>query len=101
MIILRDANLTTDQFDYDPRAKRFVAEASEIGFCDFHRIYDDACDVGLAIRSDRTGQTATFYLSDEKLDADGDVQVWVLKPIAECLRKQPQLAGVEVHILND
>lgn len=40
----------------------------------FERIYDDACDVGFAIRS-QTGNVKTFYLYTQSGN-DGNIDYW-------------------------
>lgn len=67
----------------------------------FARIYDDACDVGFQIVSERTSQVATFYLTDTQRDAEGDIQMWALRPIPETERAMPQLKGSVINIFND
>ena len=57
---------------------KLVTEASDIGFR-LQQVFDDACDVGMAIRSHHTGKVITFVLHhEEKLD--GDVVAWHLVP---------------------
>jgi hypothetical protein len=77
-----------------------VAEASDLRYNAPHRIYDDACDVGIAIRSDRTGKLVRFYLS--KIDvANEDVAGWWFDPISEDARRVPGSSSVRVLIIND
>lgn len=96
---------STQQFYFDTPTKHFVTEASELsqgGRIDmFHRIYDDAMDVGLVLVSHRTGREATYYLHEEKRNSDRDLMVWILLPTPQTLRKMPEVAGTEIHILND
>jgi hypothetical protein len=67
----------------------------------FAPIYDDACDVGFQIVSDKTSRVATFYLSHTERDREGDIQVWTLRPIPETEREMPQLKGSVINIFND
>lgn len=81
--------------------KTLVAEHSDLGNPNlYNRIYDDACDVGIALYSPKTGKTVIWYLADE-IKREGDLEVWVFRPIAEHVYRHPVLAGWEVHILND
>lgn len=81
--------------------KTLVAEHSDLGSPNlFNPIYDDACDVGIALYSPKTGKTITWSES-EPVIRDGEVCVWVFTPVPEDVRKHPQLKGWEVHILND
>lgn len=66
------------------------------------RLYDDACDVGISVKSAKTGRVVTYYLSDEERDASGeDIAGWYFKPIAEDVRRCPECANTEVLIIND
>jgi hypothetical protein len=81
--------------------KTLVAEHSSLGNPRLnHYIYDDACDVGIALYSPKTGHTITWYES-QPVFRDGELCVWIFKPLPEDVRKHPQLEGWEVHILND
>lgn len=80
-----------------------VVEASDLGLkpgFKFEQIYDDACDVGLTMKSHVTGREITFFLQEEIRSAD-ELQGWQLKPIPELIRKHPQLAGLTLIIFND
>lgn len=79
----------------------FVAEASTLGYSGPQRIYDDACDVGIAIRSVKTGTVVRYYLaSEDALDAD-DTAGWRFLPIAEDERRVAACRGTTVLIIND
>jgi hypothetical protein len=80
-----------------------VSEASVIGYHGPLQIYDDACDVGIAVRSHKTGRTLRFYLSTEDRDDSGEnVAGWWFKMIPEdrC-RLSSQCREVDVLIIND
>lgn len=68
-----------------------------------NRIYDDACDCGIAIE----GKTDTtwWYLveNDEFKDPEYSLGVrgWRFKPIPEHVRKHPLLKGMSVVVFND
>lgn len=40
------------------------------------RMYHDAADVGLAVRSHKSGVVKRFYLAAENKDREGDVRYW-------------------------
>lgn len=96
-----------DKFSYDNGDCVFVAEASTLGFTAargggeamLRRIYDDACDVGIAIRG--RNDVVWFYLESEDRDREGDVAGWRFKPIAEHVRRYPAIAGTSVLVIND
>lgn len=59
------------------------------------RVWDDACDVGIVIRSHHTGREERFYLEREET-RDGDTLAWHFLPI------DPRKVAVKsVVIFND
>ena len=79
-----------------------VCEASDIGLRRFEPLYDDACDVGIALVNPRSGNVTRWHLAETMTDpAEGEVLGWLLKPTTETVRKQPELAGYEFRIIND
>jgi hypothetical protein len=66
------------------------------------RLYDDACDVGLALRNPRTGNVTRWHMLDEIRDPrENELLGWMLAPTHETLRKQPELQGYQLNIVND
>jgi hypothetical protein len=99
------ATYSSDKFIWNSQTKQLTTFASDLGSLqsgapEFHRLYSDACDVGIDIVSAKTGTIATFYLGEAEY-RDGDLQFWPLFPTSETLKKQPQLAGSKVVIFND
>jgi hypothetical protein len=92
MAVICGTTVNTRQLTWDAGRRWFIAEASELP--EPGRVWDDACDVGYRLISHRTGRSVVFALSDTRRDGDGDVQVWVFKPIAGD-------ATMELHVLND
>lgn len=73
-----------------------VAEASDLGGrFGLERIYDDACDVGIAIQSHHTNRIEWFYL-DKREERDGEVLAWEFKPVSAGLH-----GAQKVVIFND
>jgi hypothetical protein len=65
-------------------------------------VYDDACDAGFKIVSDKTGKEATFAQSGTKHSRSGDeVMAWTYEPTRDTLRKIPQLKGWTITLIND
>ncbi len=101
MARLKLTPLALSRFHYDKVRKLLSAEASDFGPARegqwwLQRIYDDACDVGIAVHNKDTGRTEVFYLHDVKEDGEGDIQAWSFRPLNE------KLATVkEVIIFND
>lgn len=102
------SKLSTDQatfelssFDYVKETKTLVAEASTIQLNGFMRLYDDACDYGIAIRSHHTGHVARFAVTKINKDREGDIQSWTLQMTPESCRANPGREDVVVTIFND
>lgn len=96
MAIICNTTLSTRHFTYDPDKRWFIAEASDLRDApDISRVYDDACDEGFFLESQRTERRILFVFHEAKCDADNDVTAWIFKPVHG---HDPQF---EVHILND
>ena len=95
---------STEGMSHSPALKLLVVEASMMrlrpGF-QFDRLYDDACDEGLALWSHKTGVVTTWYLEMTSTDLEHEVQYWLLKPTSESIYKVPALAGYALKIFND
>jgi hypothetical protein len=92
MAVMCNANVPTERLTWDGKRKWFVAEASELPAPE--RVWDDACDVGYRLISHRTGKAEVFYLAAVQRDADGDIQVWIYRPVN-------RRVVAEFHVLND
>lgn len=90
-------------FTFDKEHRMLVAEASDFGpghrFPSLmYQLYDDACDIGIAIKSHLTGKTEVFAWDESQgrdNDYTGGYAVWVFKPINKLANTN------EVHVLND
>jgi hypothetical protein len=78
-------------------AVTLVAEASDLRYRRPRQIYDDACDVGIAIQGNRW--LVRFYLCADEQDSDGDTAGWYFRPIPEDARRCSP--DVRVLIIND
>lgn len=105
MAMMHGPTFSHREFMFDKERNQFSAEMSMLSSGStievLGRIYDDAADIGLTIRSERTGQHATYYLHGTVKDDEGDIQYWELWPTTETLRQNPQLSGTKVVIFND
>jgi len=56
-----------------------VTDISDLGpnYNLFQKIYDDACDVGFAIESEKTGKVVEFYFDSEVVDPEGCIDAYV------------------------
>jgi hypothetical protein len=95
--------LSSNEFTWSKESKSFSAEMSDFRGVDrdlFQRIYDDACDTGFAMYSERTGTTETFYFSKEIFSGRGEdreLAGWEFLP----LNKELADLGIKVVIFND
>jgi hypothetical protein len=96
---LIDNAFSSDLFTF--KDNTFIAEASDLnGLNTMQKIYDDAEDIGFAIRSKSTGTVIKFYFSKVHHDPDGDVTHWSYLPTPDHCR-QPEIAKLKVTIFND
>lgn len=87
--------ISTKYFTWDRERMMFVAEASDLkGFDLFSTVFDDACDEGFTLVSEKTGREITVTYHETIRDSDSDVLVEIYKPY-----KSP--FEFTVHVLND
>ena len=80
-VINQSTAFPSESFHWDAAKRIFSEEASTLQFHNVVRLFDDACDEGILIRSTRSGKVEAFYLAETKRDADGDVTVWKFQPV--------------------
>lgn len=80
-----------------------VAERSDFGRSPQldQPLYDDAVDVGFAIRNPETRNVTRWYLAEVKHDGDDGITAWVYRATPETLNTVPALAGWETVLFND
>lgn len=96
----------SNHFTYDKETKTLIAESSDLLGNHFQRLYDDACDVGIAIQSVKTQKVVTYYLHktvkpEGREFCVGEVVAWEYLPTTESIRQVPECAGTSVTIFND
>lgn len=80
------------------------AEASDMENRHLQPLYDDACDVGFAIKSDKTGEVVTYVMETPVYDIgeeERELLGWRYVPTAESIRKVPACANTKAVIYND
>lgn len=94
-MILKPSPISSDNFSF--RNLTFTAESSELPRSfNLGRVYDDACDEGFTIVSERTGRSAVFALEKSIMDPSGeDVLGW------EFVCVTPNLRNLKTVIYND
>ena|ERR1700722_15518214 len=91
--------LPLDKFLYSSKDQSLSAEMSDFGPAReghwwLQRIYSDACDIGIAIRSHYTNKVEIFYLEREEV-REGDLLAMYFKPLSKSCRVK------SVVIFND
>ncbi len=90
------------QLSVNTMNKVLTAEHSDMGNIPLlSQLYDDACDVGLAMLNTQTGVTTRWHLLRKEKDNKGDLQVTIFAPCCETLRMHRNLEGWTFHVLND
>lgn len=95
MSLLKPCPIFTDAFHYDGATNTFTAEAS--GLPRMGRVYDDACDVGYTLISERTGREVVFVVTHEERDREGELLWTDLTPA----RPTPGHSCGTVRVYND
>lgn len=101
MAILRsmvDFAIPSSLFSF--KDNKFSAFASDLtGHELMRQIYDDACDVGFAIKSDKSGQIVKFHHAETFRNADNDITHWTFNITPDHARN-PELAKLSVVVFN-
>ena len=95
---------SSNQFTYVSEKKVFVADASDLDNRHLEKIYDDACDVGFAMKSEKTGKVITFVMESPfhtQTDDERELAGWHYVPTSESFRNVPECQGMEAKIFND
>lgn len=78
--LLATPAVRSSQFTWDATTRTFSAEHSDLGNVRFGRVYADACDTGFTVIG-RNDERIPLVVTDEKRDAEGDLQFWTLRPV--------------------
>jgi len=94
--------VSREVFSYNALSKTLVTEISNFDSeFRFDQLYDDACDVGLAVPTRDGCGVVYFFVAGEVRDAEGDIGMWNLEPCTESVRKHPTVEGVKMIVFND
>jgi hypothetical protein len=82
--------------------KKLIVDITDLNRPTMGRLYDDACDIGFAIRSER-GNLVHFYKGEEVSESadENEIDYWICYPCAEDVRRFPGLEGWKVILVND
>jgi hypothetical protein len=92
------------QFTYDRVKRVLIGEASDMDNRHLERLYDDACDVGFAVKSENTGKVITFVMQSPFYHGNGEdreLAGWHYVPTSESFRNVPECQGMIATIFND
>jgi hypothetical protein len=64
-------------------------------------LYDDACDVGFAVKSSQSGEVVTFHMVNVMKDGEGEVTGWEYELTDESARKYPECGRMTAKVFND
>lgn len=93
-MILKPTPISSSMFTF--KNNTFVAEASDFGRnLRLGRVYDDACDEGFTIISEKTGKGAVFAFYSHEEDGEGDLVSYIFKCVT------PGLTHLKAVIFND
>lgn len=92
----------SSHFTHVAAKKVLVTELSDLGRSfSMKPLYDDACDVGLTLINERTGNVTRWYFAQDVVDADGDLMHIELRPTHESVATNPAIDGYTMLLLND
>lgn len=97
-MLLTPSKVSSSLFSF--KDDKFVAEVSELGKTlnfrsfQFGRVFDDACDIGFTIVSEKTGKHAVFAMTNRLYDTE-ELQAW------EFVCVTPGLQYLKATIFND
>lgn len=100
---LNVVQINSDFLSHSKDKQLLIGEVSDMGVPNFlQRLYDDACDVGFALRNPRSGNVTRWALKDTIVDErEGELLGWMMVPTPESIRKQPELKGYQLNLIND
>lgn len=91
---------SSSKFTHNSRKKLLTADISDISN-KFEQLYDDACDIGIALYNEGTRSVSYWHTGELLKDREGELVGWVLRPTPETMRKCPATVGYTIRILND
>ena len=91
----------SDHFTYSKHSNCLTSEASDMGNRHLQPLYDDACDVGFAVKSSTSGEVVTFHMVKVMTDGEGEVTGWEYELTAESARKHSECGRMTAVVFND
>jgi hypothetical protein len=105
MTMLHISPYSIKDFTHNFESKMLVSDMSDLGRGagkdPFVQLYDDACDIGIAVYNPRTGSTTHWYLVADVRNSEDELTHWILQPTNESCRRHPGVQCYTMHIFND
>lgn len=109
MALLFVPKRSSRDFTWNRNSTLGVCEASDLGRGEIGgRVYDDACDYGFDLKSERTGITLLMTEADVDRDREGEVTGWRFRATARVSERHGKrtlirsgVPEVEVLVIND
>jgi hypothetical protein len=76
-------------------------EASSMFNRHLQPLYNDACDIGFAVKSETTGNVVVYYMTEVVKDGTGEVVAWDYMPTPDSIKKYPLCATTVARVFND
>ena len=99
MAIVKTVVYSSKDFMYSAKSNTMTTEASILSHRAagqrgiFGQIFDDSCDSGFHIMSDKTGREIPFAVDNVVMDEEYGVKEWILKSLDRSV-------NVTVHVFN-
>jgi hypothetical protein len=90
-------------FTYNKADKTLTCEASTMENRHLQRLYDDACDVGFAVKSDKTNHVIVYVMTSPIYHGQGEdreIGGWAYTVSSESMRKYPECVGTKAVVFN-
>lgn len=91
----------SEMFTWSDGGRSASCEASDMGDRHLQRLYDDAMDVGFAMKSEKTGRVVKFYMDEIHKNDEQEVTHWTYKACHEDVRLNPEAMFIVVTVFND
>jgi len=101
MAIICTQIFSSNMFNVHKSIKTMTCELSTLRDRVYNQLYDDACDVGFGIISEKTGHVAYWAHDKSEFNDDGDLTSVIFKPITETINQRQSLKDWTVEVFND
>lgn len=100
-MILQVAQIESKYLTHIASKKALVGDISDFPGLKASRMYDDACDEGIAIINSKTGNVTRWTAPLTGTFRDNELLFWEFTPAPESVRRNPVIAGYRLFLYND